>query len=459
MGARKLIFFTLGQVGMMMLARFFFQWILDFAAAPGGGSNEALFPAATVGAVLLGFRIFDGVTDPVAGLLGDRWVRNGRPRQQLLWTAFLIPSVGLALTFAPTHAMPELTRWLFLLAGMFVFFVGYTFYAIPYWSLVDDYAGNDPEARTRLSNLLGAGLLIATGLGFVGSPILVELLGYRDAGLVFAVTAIPLMTLPYFAAPDDTDASSDADDADADAGAGGDAGAGADAPPPPPSPSTPTGLEPLKLALTDARFLAVIVLFGGSQMSLTIMTAAAPFIAVDLLGGSSGDVALLLGPLLATALPLMLFTPALSRRWGWRRAVVAATAALAVIYGGTGVLGGTLLVSPLVTAALLFACGGPMIAVLLGLEGEAITECARQRSPGVVSMYFGVYNFVVKALNGLAIFVAGYLAQQARGAWGVEAFRAMSATAGAALLVGFAAYLLAQRAIPAAPRSASTPAP
>ena len=121
------------------------------------------------------------------------------------------------------------------------------------------------------------------------------------------------------------------------------------------APSTPTGLEPLKLALTDVRFLAVIVLFGGSQMSLTIMTAAAPFIAVDLLEGSSGDVALLLGPLLATALPLMIFTPALSRRFGWRRAVVSATALLAVVYGGTGVLGGTLVVSPLVTAALLFA--------------------------------------------------------------------------------------------------------
>jgi Na+/melibiose symporter-like transporter len=453
MGARKLIFFTLGQVGMMMLARFFFQWILDFAAAPDEGTNEALFPAATVGAVLLGFRIFDGVTDPVAGLLGDRWVRNGRPRQQLLWTAFLIPSVGLTLTFAPTHAMPELTRWMFLLAGMFIFFVGYTFYAIPYWSLVDDYAGSDPAVRTRLSNLLGAGLLIATGLGFVGSPVLVEMLGYRDAGLIFAVAAIPLMTLPYFAAPDDTEGSDHTDDTNANA----ETDVGPSTRPLPPS--TPTGLEPLKLALTDVRFLAVIVLFGGSQMSLTIMTAAAPFIAVDLLEGSSGDVALLLGPLLATALPLMIFTPALSRRFGWRRAVVSATALLAVVYGGTGVLGGTLVVSPLVTAALLFACGGPMIAVLLGLEGEAITECARQRSPGVVSMYFGVYNFVVKALNGVAIFAAGYLAQQARGAWGVEAIRAMSAAAGAVLLLGFAAYLLAQRAIPTAssPDSASHP--
>ena len=36
----------------------------------------------------------------------------------------------------------------------------------------------------------------------------------------------------------------------------------------------------------NRRFLALIALFGGSQMSFAIMTAAAPFIAQDLLGGS-----------------------------------------------------------------------------------------------------------------------------------------------------------------------------
>ena len=61
-----------------------------------------------------------------------------------------------------------------------------------------------------------------------------------------------------------------------------------------------------------------------------------------------------------------------------------------------------------------------------------------------MSVYFGVYNFVVKALNGVAIAGAGYLAEQARGDWGVAAVRAMSAAAGAVLLVGFAIYLVAR---------------
>lgn len=429
MSARKLVFFTMGQVGMMMLARFFFQWIIDFAASSPPEGDAALFPAATVGAALLGFRIFDGVTDPAAGLLGDRWVRRGRPRQQLLWTAFFIPSIGMALTFAPSHDMAETLRWTLLLAGMFVFFVGYTFYAIPYWSLVDDYARDDPNARTRLSNLLGAGLLIATGIGFVGSPILVEQFGYRDASILFAVCAIPLMTLPYFAAPAGQSGTTDRASSSTVAAR--------------PDEST-QGLASIKLALTDVRFLAVAILFAGSQMSLTVMTAAAPFIAVDLLGGRSQDVALLLGPLLAAALPLMIFTPALARRFGWRRAVVTATVLLAGVYACTGALGGSLIGSPMMTAGVLFALGGPMIAVLLGLEGEAITECARARAPGVVSIYFGVYNFIVKALNGVAIAVAGVLAERARGDWGGAAVRAMSGTAGAMLVLGLVVYLLLQ---------------
>ena len=53
--------------------------------------------------------------------------------------------------------------------------------------------------------------------------------------------------------------------------------------------------------------LALIALFGGSQMSFAIMTAAAPFIAQDLLGGSERDSAALMGPLIGAAIPFFFF--------------------------------------------------------------------------------------------------------------------------------------------------------
>ena len=90
-----------------------------------------------------------------------------------------------------------------------------------------------------------------------------------------------------------------------------------------------------------------------------------------------------------------------------------------------------------------------MVANNLGLEGEAIVECANARSPDHVSMYWGVYNFIVKAMNGLAIWVCGILAARILLAedqmlTGLSAVRAMSIVAGGFLVVGVVLYLFAR---------------
>jgi hypothetical protein len=110
-------------------------------------------------------------------------------------------------------------------------------------------------------------------------------------------------------------------------------------------------------------------------------------------------------------------------------------------------VGEALIGSPLVTAMVIFATGGPMVAVLLGLEGEAITACAEERGGDSVSIYFGVYNFIVKAMNGVATLVVGILAVRAttEGAgflMGESAVRSMSLVAGGFLFVGVALYYL-----------------
>ena len=132
MNARKVILYGAGQLGIMLLARFFFQWLIKYADLGAESESGALFVGATVGLVFLGFRIFDGVTDPLAGALGDWWVAKGRQRRKLLWSSFWLPPIGLILVFAPHHDMSQLLRWSILCSGMFIFFVGYTLYAIPY---------------------------------------------------------------------------------------------------------------------------------------------------------------------------------------------------------------------------------------------------------------------------------------------------------------------------------------
>lgn len=402
----------------MLLARYFFQWVIRFADSGKDTEQGALLAAGAVGLLFFAFRIFDGVTDPLAGLFGDRWVASGKQRRSLIWVSFLIPAVGLALVFSPQQTMPEALRWGLLTIGMLLFFVGYTLYCIPYWSLVEDYAGGDAETRTTLSNALGVGVLLATGVGFVLSPLIVQGMGFFQGALVFCLIGTALMTLPYFAAP------SEAKQQIAE--------------------QLPPMRQTLFASLTHRRFLAVVLLFAGAQMSLTVMTSAAPYVAEVLLGGSIADVSLLLGPFLVAALPTFFLVPRLSRRLGWEKSTLLGVIVLSLAYLGAGLLGKGIIGTPLTTAMIVFACAGPGSALVLGLEGEAIARCAqagRYRSTGI---YFGIYNFIVKALNGLALFLTGTLAEIAT-TWAV---RAMPFFAGALCVAGVLVYWMIPKTDP-----------
>jgi Na+/melibiose symporter-like transporter len=194
--------------------------------------------------------------------------------------------------------------------------------------------------------------------------------------------------------------------------------------------------EALRATLTHKRFSAVIVLFAGAQMSLTVMSTAAAFIATELLDGTKTDVALLLGPFLLAAVPTFVFVPRMARRFGWEKATLLGTIALSLAYLGAGFLGKGIIATPMVTAMIVFACAGPGCAFVLGLEGEAIARCADAGTYKSVGVNFGVYNFVVKALNGLAVFLTGVLAA-VNATWAV---RAMPIMAGLLCLLGVGLY-------------------
>jgi Na+/melibiose symporter-like transporter len=422
---QHLFLYLLGQVGMMALTRFLFQWLLKYSDSPADGGT--IFVASTVGAVMLGFRIFDGVTDPMAGALSDWWVRRGRTRQSLLWYSVLLPPIGLVLCFAADDTMSFMTRWLLLISGLIVFFVGYTLYAIPYWSLVEDYGKHSDGGRRSLSNMLGLGLIIATIIGFVVSPMIVDpaAMGYRGGAILFAVVSGLCMIGPMFAAPD---AAKSAAKQTADE-----------------HPSLGEIFGSFLRALSNRRFAALLALLAGSQMSFTVLTAAAPFIAVHLLAGSEKDVSYLLGPLIVTAIPMFAFAPQISARFGWERSLLGASVLLGIVYCFCSTAGITIVYSPLVSAILLFSFAGPMIAILLALEGEAITACIGERDKSAVSMYFGVYNLIIKALNGVAMFMTGLLIGLSKGPWGAGAFRFMVIVSAVLLFLGVIVSLLIKR--------------
>lgn len=408
------LMYTAGQVGVMMLTRYFFGFVNRFTE--GDGTTAALLAAGVMALILPCFRVFDAIIDPVVGAAGDAWVRGGRQRRNLLWLALPWPAIGLGLIFAPDLAMPLPLRWVLFSVGMFLFFAGYSFYSIPFWSLIGDYARGDVAVRTRLSNSQGVGLLLATAIGFIIAPLVVGRLGFRSGAIAFGLASIVLMALPYFAAPpgfvgkrtETVEANS--------------------------SPWAAVGR-----AFADKRFLGVIVLFTGAQMSFTIMTGAAPFIAEKLLHGSLKDVPLLLGPFLGSTLVCFAFVRKLSARFGWERMVLVGTVALGVAYGGAGLLGQAIIGSPMTTAMLVFAAAGPGAAVILGLEAEAVVRCAAEAEQESTGSYFGLFNMVVQALNGISMSLVALLASAARTT--PFAIRAMPMAAGVLCVLSVILYL------------------
>lgn len=437
--AQKLCFLA-GQTGVMAMMRFFVQWIVKFTEGKTPGATEeiegpVLFVAATAGAAITVARVFDGLIDPLIGSWSDRWVARGRERRSLLLWSFFIAPIGLALLFAPTLAQPVAMRWAFMLSGLLVFFVGYGLYGIPLWSLVDDYSGDDARQRSTLSNLLGAGILLGVVVGTL-VPLLIKKLGYGTSAIVVGGACGALMILPYFSKPRSRGGAEEKPRAALDAHAG-------------------VSLGRMLGTLRDRRFLAVLLMFAGSQMALTVVSAAAPFVCSALLHGDEGDVAKLMGPFLGGAIPCFAAVPWFARRFGWERGMLYASIALSVVYCGIAALGQGVIGSPMTTAMILFALGGPPVAVLLGLEGEAVAKCARATDPKSVSLYFGMFNLCVKALNGVAIGLVGVVVTFAHDhpADAAAATRVMGVIAGVVLFLGVGLYFAVR------PNPVAEPAP
>ncbi len=372
----------------MLGSRFFFQWIIKY-------SNTGVFITSSLASLILLFRLYDAITDPICGYFSDR-IKN---KFTLINSSVPLYCIGLILCFYPKAHTNY--KWFYELIGMTLFFTGYTLYCIPYWSLISDYAENKNTSKTSnnttLSNLLGFGLLLATAVGFLISPILVQSFNFRNASIITALASFALMYLPNFsrgalrkkkdtqkkkAQGENNKKEKHKDNLNN---------------------NLPKIIfSNIMSALKNKEFLSASSIFVSSQMSLTIMTTAAPFIAIDLLGGKTTDVSKLLAPMIIIAIPSFILSQKLSKHWGWRKSIDRAALFLALMYFCT------ILVTPSLSSyMLIFGLSGIPIAILLGLEAQAVSEIGTAK----ISTYFGAINFLIKSANGLALFTTGILAQ------------------------------------------------
>ncbi len=125
-----------------------------------------------VGALLLGVRIFDAVSDPVVGTLSDRTTsRLGRRRPWIAAGAPLLALATLALFSPPTLTAGAAAIWFGF--SVFAVFFFWTVIAVPYEALGPELTF-DYDERTSLLGLRDGFLILGT-LGAAASPALVAL--------------------------------------------------------------------------------------------------------------------------------------------------------------------------------------------------------------------------------------------------------------------------------------------
>ncbi|MEX0324348.1 MAG: MFS transporter [Puniceicoccaceae bacterium] len=115
--------------------------------------------AGVVAFMFLAVRIFDGVNDPIMGMLSDRTeTRHGKFRPYILWAAIPFGIIALALFWAPD--LSDIGKVIYGYTTYTLMMVIYTVVMIPY-SALSGVMTSDPQDRTSLNTFRFFGAFVA----------------------------------------------------------------------------------------------------------------------------------------------------------------------------------------------------------------------------------------------------------------------------------------------------------
>ncbi len=126
-----------------------------------------LLPASIAATMFLITRIFDGVNDPVMGMIADRTeTKWGKFRPYLLWFCIPLAIAGFLTFTTPNFGLTGKTVWAYI--TFFLVMIIYTIINIPYTSLLGVISPNSNE-RTSVSSIkfifaFAAGIIISATL-------------------------------------------------------------------------------------------------------------------------------------------------------------------------------------------------------------------------------------------------------------------------------------------------------
>lgn len=381
-------------------------------------------PLALVGAILLGTRLADAVSDPLLGYLSDR---AGR-RTALVAGSLPLLALGMLALFHPPADRALLAPW--LAAALLVTYLGFSMATIAYqaWGA---QLSTDIHERTRIT----AAREIFTLVGVLGAAVAPSLLGGENAqglgraSVLFAALLVACGAVTLYAAPRPLARRADRSSI----------------------------LAAIGLPLANADFRALLVVFVLSGIAAAIPSTLVLFFIQDVLRAPNLTALFLVLYFLAGAagVPLWVW---LARRAGkanaWLAGMLLAIAAFVWAY----LLGPGDVVAYGVICVLSGMALGADLALPPSLLADVIDRDARSRAGAAAEgSYFGLWSLVTKAnlaaAAGIALPALAWLGYQPGAPAATGALSFVYCVLPCAFKLGSAAVLWRwQRCVPAAGR-------
>ena len=147
---------------------------------------------AVIGAVLLGVRLLDAVSDPLLGALADRIPRRYGGHKAMIAVAVPALATGLLLLFNPPASSSQLVPW--LIAALILAYSGLSAASIGHLAL-GSALSRDYVERTRITATRGVAALIGVLCAAAVPEWLVRQQGTADGLLWFALGFAPVLAL------------------------------------------------------------------------------------------------------------------------------------------------------------------------------------------------------------------------------------------------------------------------
>jgi GPH family glycoside/pentoside/hexuronide:cation symporter len=204
--------YGLGGAGWVVVDRLLLTWALYFYMPPPDVGLPMRLPAWTFfgvltlwGAISIGGRVIDSITDPMMAAWTDRSRHPLGRRRVFMGTGAVPLAIMCALVFSPPDVTATWLNALFVGVALTGFYLAFTVYNVPYAALLPEL-GRTAEGTLKLSVLQSALQIGAAAVVMVGAPALLGALTSSDGhdksaafttmGVLFSAFGAILMLAP-----------------------------------------------------------------------------------------------------------------------------------------------------------------------------------------------------------------------------------------------------------------------